>query len=234
MAGFLSKRLRGSLKMPLLLLGLLWAVQLLQWLTGIDLGFLGIFPREIPGLKGILFAPLIHGGFGHLISNSVPFLVLGAMALFFYPRIARPAFMLIYLLTGLAVWAFGRQVFHIGMSGVIYGLVAFIFWNGVFRRNLKSVALAAIVLFYYGSMLTGILPVQEDISWESHLLGGLVGIFVSFVYKNRLEKDEVPKKEPVLPVTDQSYFLDRDTFEEKREPREAERREFPGWFSDRT
>lgn len=233
MARFLSKRLRNSLKTPLLLLVVLWIIQILQWSTGKDLGFLGIFPREIPGLKGVFFAPLIHGGFGHLLSNSVPFFVLASMTLFFYPRIARTAFILIYILTGLAVWVFGRQVFHIGMSGVVYGLVAFIFWNGIFRHNLKSIALAAIVLFYYGSMLTGILPMEEDISWESHLLGGLSGIFVSFLFKNRLETDEAPVK-PVIQEPETGYFLQRDTFEKTREQRKTEQQEFPGWFSDRT
>lgn len=233
MARFFSKRLRDSLKTPLIILVVLWAIQVLQSFTGLDLGFLGIFPREIPGLKGVFFSPLIHGGFGHLIANSIPFLVLASMTLFFYPRIAKTAFILIYILTGLAVWAFGRQVFHIGMSGVIYGLVAFIFWNGVFRRNLKSIALAAIVLFYYGSMLTGILPMKEDISWESHLLGGFSGIFISFLFKNRLEADENPVR-PEIPEPETDYFLQRDTFEKTREQRKAEQQEFPGWFSDRT
>ena len=143
--------------------------------------------------------------------------------MFFYPRIAKTVFLLIYILTGLAVWTFGRSVFHIGMSGVVYGLVAFIFWNGIFRRNLKSIALAAIVLFYYGSMLMGILPVEEDISWESHLLGGLSGIFVSFLYKNRLETDEAPKK-VVEEEPESQYFLDRDTFEQTREARKNDGR----------
>ena len=186
MSGFLSTRLGKSLKLPFTIIALLWAIQLFQWLSGFDLGFLGIYPREIPGLKGVFFSPLIHGGFGHLLANSAPFLVLGSMVMFFYPRVAKKAFLLIYVLTGLSVWTFGRSVFHIGMSGVVYGLVAFIFWNGVFRRNLKSMALAAIVLFYYGSMLIGVLPVQEEVSWESHLLGGLSGILVAFLYKKRL------------------------------------------------
>jgi membrane associated rhomboid family serine protease len=223
MAALLSKRLLTRLRLPFAILALLWGIQLFQWSTGIDLGFLGIFPREIPGLKGVIFAPLVHGGFGHLLANSAPFLVLGGMVMFFYPRIAKTVFLLIYILTGLAVWTFGRSVFHIGMSGVVYGLVAFIFWNGIFRRNLKSIALAAIVLFYYGSMLMGILPVEEDISWESHLLGGLSGIFVSFLYKNRLETDEAPKK-VVEEEPESQYFLDRDTFEQTREARKNDGR----------
>lgn len=221
MAAILSGRLLMRIKIPLIMLALLWAVQLFQWSTAIDLGFLGIYPREIPGLKGVIFAPFIHGGFGHLIANSVPFLILGGMVMFFYPRIAKTVFLLIYILTGLAVWAFGRSVFHIGMSGVVYGLVAFIFWNGIFRRSLKSIALAAIVLFYYGSMLMGILPMQEDISWESHLLGGLSGIFVSFLYKNSLETDEAPEK-AVEEEPEGRYFLDRDTFEHTRTTRQTD------------
>lgn len=221
MAALLSRRLFVRMRLPLLILALLWIIEIFQWTTGLDLGFLGIFPREIPGLKGVIFAPLIHGGFGHLLANSVPFLVLGGMVMFFYPRVAKTVFLLIYLLTGLAVWVFGRSVFHIGMSGVIYGLVAFIFWNGIFRRNIKSIALAAVVLFYYGSMLLGILPADGDISWESHLLGGLSGIFVSFLYKNRLETDERPKA-VVGEEPESRYFLDRDTFERIREPRSAD------------
>lgn len=237
MAKFFTTRLWASLRFPLIALALMWIIQIVQWLLGIELGFLGIYPRTIEGLKGILFAPMVHGDFGHLLSNSPPFLVLTAMVLFFYRRIALPAFVLIYLLTGMAVWIFGREVFHIGASGVIYGLVAFVFWNGVFRRNLKSMALAAIVLFYYGSMVAGIVPGQSGISWESHLLGAISGILVSFGFKKRLEPDEERQK-PALEQPSDTFFLNRDAFEKTREQRQREQQErdssLPRWFSDRT
>ena len=111
---------------------------------------------------------------------------------------------------------------------MIYGLVAFVFWNGIFRFNVKSIALALIVAFYYGSMVIGILPGQEGISWESHLLGGLVGIFVSFWFKNQIEQDEVkPKYSWELEENNQqeSFFLDRDVFEKTKEERYREQRD---------
>lgn len=211
-----------SLSLPIKFVALLWIIHLVQWFFNLQLGFLGVFPREISGLKGILFSPLLHGDFGHLISNTPPLLVLSVLIMFFYRRVAIPGFLMIYFLTGLAVWIFGRSVYHIGASGVIYGLVAFVFWNGIFRFNVKSIALALVVAFYYGSMFMGILPGQEGISWESHLLGGLVGIFVSFWFKNKIEADEEkPKYSWELEETNQKeeFFLDRDIFDKTKEER---------------
>ena len=233
-------RLLNAIRLPLYLTLMLWAIHLVKFALGLDaLARLGVFPRHVDGLWGILFSPLLHSDWGHLLSNTPPLLMLGAIIFFFYRRIALPAFFMIYFLTGLAVWIFGRPVFHIGASGVIYGLVAFVFWNGIFRRNLKSIVLALIVVFYYGSMFAGILPGQEGISWESHLLGGLVGIFVSFWYRDDLEDDEhreLPsweREEPQAP----RYFLDRDTFEKTRAERQREQQDnddLSGWFSSRT
>lgn len=232
-----SQRLGTSIRYPLLFLGLMWAIMAFQVLFHIDLGHFGIYPRTTWGLIGILFAPLLHGGWAHLISNSVPFLFLSIIVLFFYRKIALPAFTLIYLLTGLCVWLFGRPVFHIGASGVIYGLVAFVFWNGVFRRNLKSIALAMIVMFYYGSMFLGILPGQDGISWESHLLGGVVGILVSFLFKNQLESDERPEIRQLEETSEPTFFLNRDAFDKTRQERQREKESqdpLSGWFSNRS
>lgn len=223
-----QNRFVNSLSLPLKFVGLLWVIHLVQWILHLNLGFLGVFPRDLAGLRGILFSPLLHGDFGHIISNTPPLLVLSTLIMFFYRKVAIPSFLMIYFLTGVAVWIFGRPVFHIGASGVIYGLVAFVFWNGIFRFNVKSIALALIVAFYYGSMFMGILPGQEGISWESHLLGGLVGIFVSFWFKNQIEQDEVkPKYSWELDENNQkeSFFLDRDVFEKTKEERYREQRD---------
>lgn len=217
-----------SIILPLKFVGILWIIHLAQWFLHLDLGFLGVYPRDLQGLRGILFSPLLHGDFGHILSNTPPLLVLSALVMFFYRRVAIPSFLMIYFLTGLAVWIFGRPVYHIGASGVIYGLVAFVFWNGIFRFNVKSIALALIVAFYYGSMFMGILPGQEGISWESHLLGGLVGIFVSFWFKNQIEKDEEkPKYSWELEEGNQKedFFLDRDIFEKTKEERLREQQD---------
>lgn len=223
---------------PVYFVMLLWIIHLFKFAFGLDwLARLGVFPRHVDGLWGILFSPLLHSDWGHLLSNTPPVLALGIMVLFFYRRIAWPAFAMIYLLTGLAVWIFGREVYHIGASGVIYGLVAFVFWNGIFRRNLKSIVLSLIVVFYYGSMFAGILPGQEGISWESHLLGGLVGIFVSFWFKDDIEEDEhrqIPSWERE-PLDEPGFFLDRDTFEKTKAERERDGDDdFSGWYSSRT
>jgi membrane associated rhomboid family serine protease len=232
MANLKSTRFYQSLIIPLRFIALLWIIQLLQFILPVNFGWLGVFPGRIFGLKGILFSPLIHADFGHLLSNTAPLLVLSTMVMFFYRKVALRAFVMIYLLTGLAVWLFGRPVFHIGASGVVYGLVAFVFWSGIFRRNLKAIVLALIVVFYYGSMVMGILPGQEGISWESHLLGGIVGIFTAFWFRGQLEGDEKPNKyswELEEGKDAERFFLDRDTFEQTREERMQERER--DWFS---
>lgn len=185
--------------------------------------------------------PLLHADWGHLISNTPPLFALSTMVMYFYRRVAIRSFVMIYLLTGLAVWLFGnlftmRAGFHIGASGLVYGLVSFVFWNGVFRRNLKSIVLALIVLFYYGSMFTGILPGQEGISWEGHLFGALVGILASFWFKNTIEKDET---QPTYsweeePQALERPFLDPNIFEQTKEEKLRQERGNSGWFSNDT
>ena len=184
----------------------------------------GIMSRRIWGLQGILTGPLVHGSWGHLASNTFPLFVLTAMTLYFYRKVAMRAFWTIYLLTGVSVWLFARPVSHIGASGVVYGLVSFIFWNGVFRRSLRSIMLAAIVMLLYSGMFMGVLPDQEGVSWESHLLGSLVGIFVSFWFKGEMEEDELEKhRDPFADErnAEKQYFLSRETFDMTKAERAA-------------
>jgi membrane associated rhomboid family serine protease len=226
-AQHIGKKFIDSVALPLRFVGLLWVIHLAQTLLNMDWGFYGLYPREVFGLRGILTAPLLHGDWAHLLSNSVPLLMMGIMIMFFYRRVAIPTFVSIYLMTGLLVWLFGRSVFHIGASGLVYGLVAFVFWTGIFRRNLKSIVLSLIVVFYYGSMFLGILPGQEGISWESHLLGAVAGIIAAFWFKNSIEEDERPRKyswEEDPRELDREYFLDRDIFEKTKEERLRETR----------
>jgi membrane associated rhomboid family serine protease len=231
-----SNRFLDSISLPLKFVLLLWAIHLVQFLLHLDFGVYGLYPRTTFGLRGILFAPLLHSDWGHLISNTPPLFALSAIIMFFYRKVAVPSFFMIYLLTGLAVWIFGRSVFHIGASGVVYGLVSFVFWNGIFRRNLKSIVLALIVIFYYGSMFMGILPGQEGISWESHLLGAVVGIFVSFWYKDSIEKDEEKKTYSWEnePQTLDQPFLDPHIFEKTKAERKREKEQDSSWFSSNT
>jgi membrane associated rhomboid family serine protease len=217
-----------SLKIATLTVSILWLVHLVTFLTFIDLGNLGIFPRTDFGIKGILFSTWINCIWSHLMSNTPPLFALMTLILFFYRRISFPALFLIYFLTGSLVWLFGRQVFHIGASGVIYGLVAFVFWLGIFRRNIRSIALAILVGFYYGSMIIGIFPGQEGISWESHLLGAISGMITAFLFKNTEEEEDYNerRRKKLFEKQEKQFFLPRETFEQP--PLKD------GWFQNRT
>ena len=226
------------LKLPLIFVITIWIIHLVSYLIGIDLTRFGIYPRSWGGLKGVLFSPLIHGGFGHLISNTTPLLVLSAIVLFFYKRVAIPAFLMIYFLSGIAVWMFARPAYHIGASGFIYGLVTFVFWNGVFRRDLKSIALALLIVFYYGSMIFGILPLNPSISWEGHLFGALAGILAAYWFMDFVEKEEEKPKYSweVEEESEKSFLLERDTFDKTLKERKtsSENDPFSGWRSTHT
>ncbi len=219
------RHLLESLRFPFIAVVFLWLVHFLQVANEFDPGAYGIMSRRAWGLRGIVTAPLIHGSWKHLISNTVPLFVLTFIALYFYRKVAMRAFWLIYFLTGAAVWLFARPVSHIGASGIIYGLVSFVFWNGIFRRSLRSIMLAAVVMLLYSGMFLGVLPDQEGISWESHLIGSLVGIFAAFIFKGELEDEEA--EETNSPFTDENdpektYFLQHDTFEKTKAQRAEE------------
>ena len=234
-----TKKVTDSFQVAAWLVGLLWIIHFFQIATGIDLGFLGTYPRQIWGLRGILASPFIHADFPHLMSNSVPLFILTSTIFFFYQKVATRAYLMIYFLTGIMVWIFARTVFHIGASGVVYGLVSFIFWNGIFRRSLQSIVLALVVTVLYSGYFAGILPNQEGISWESHLLGALVGIFVAYYFKEEIEADELdePASWELEPDAGSVPFINPDTFEKTKQERlqEAqEKRNFPDWYSNST
>lgn len=205
---------------PLLFVAILWIAHIYKVSFPHGGESLGIYPRDYYGLKGIITAPFSHGDFHHLISNSVPLLVTTTIIFFFYRRVAMISFWLIFLLTGAAVWLFGRSVFHIGASGLVYGLVSFIFWSGVFRRNLKSIILSLVIVVMYSGYFYGILPNQPGISWESHLFGAIVGIYVAYLFKGMIEKDEI-KSEPSWAGDneDENFFLKRDQFDLTKDER---------------
>ena len=191
---------------------LIWVIHVLQVVLGIPLITLGVFPGTLDGLPGILTSPLIHGSWEHLFYNSLSFLILGAIIFWFYPRIALRSFILLYLLSGLGVWLFAQSnSYHIGASGLVYGMVSLVFWNGIFRRNLKSTVLALVILVLYAGYFGGIVPGKDGISWESHLLGALAGIGLAWYYKDEIEEDEIP--EPPIEEEEREYFLSRDAFE---------------------
>ena len=159
------------------------------------------------GLHGILFAPLLHGDFGHLIANSVPLVVLGTVMLHLYPSAALKVLPAVYLGPGLAVWLFARGGVHIGASGLVYGLVSYVLAAGLIRRDRRAIAAALLVCFMYGALVWGVLPLQHRVSWETHLAAALVGMVLAIALR-RLDipprarytwEDEKDESEPEAP-----------------------------------
>ncbi|MBK5278059.1 MAG: rhomboid family intramembrane serine protease [Bacteroidia bacterium] len=159
----------------------MWLAFSIEFFYGIDLGFLGIKPRSLAGILGIFTSPMIHGDLAHLISNTLPLLFLGSVLFFFYERIGRIVFFRCYFYTNVLVWVLSPRVsYHIGASGLIYGLSAFLIFFGLLRRDFVSLLISVAIIFIYGGIFYGILPTDQRISWESHLAGALVGTVTAF------------------------------------------------------
>lgn len=218
-----SNRLKRALSWPVTVLALVWGVFLLERLFGAEWYIYGIAPRQTYALRGIFTTPFLHGSWAHLLSNSLPLLVLMGMILYFYPRVARAVLLLIYVGTGVTMWLFAdpeaifslsKVSYHIGASGVVYGMAAFLAFTGFFRRNIRAIAISLIIIFYYGGMIWGVLPIQEGVSWEGHLMGALVGVFAAYYYRDRIEQSEARTK-PNYGEEESQYFLPRDAFGNK-------------------
>lgn len=183
------KRFMYSLIFPVFFLIIIWLIKVAEILLIIDFTFLGIFPLKTKGLVGIITAPLIHSDIEHLIANSVPILILGTGLFYFYNKIAYKVFFLSYFIANTWIWLGARQAYHIGASGLIYSFASFLFVSGVIRKNIRLMAISLLVVFFYGSMIWGVLPLQPHISWESHLMGAIAGLVLAIYYK-----DQGPKR----------------------------------------
>ena len=144
----------------------------------------GILPRHWQGLWGIVVAPFIHGDLEHLINNSIPMLVLGWALLYFFPRLAGRVALGSWLVSGVLVWLSARSNYHIGASGVVYGLAAFLFTSGLLRGQRTLMGLSLLVVFLYGGLLWGVLPIVPRISWESHFWGAATGVSMAYLYRH--------------------------------------------------
>lgn len=179
-----NRTLLGSSVIPFRMVFFMWLVFSVQFFYQADFIWLGIRPRTLSGLIGILTAPLIHGDLGHLVSNTVPLLTLGAILFYFYPRIASVVFARCYLITNILVWLLSPRVsYHIGASGLVYGLSAFLIFFGLLRLDFWSLLISAIVFLMYGGIFYGIFPNHPHVSWESHLAGVVVGVSAAFGYR---------------------------------------------------
>src|SRR6266404_5954597 len=176
---------RLAVKMALGFVALIWVIQLLDWALDLGPEDFGVRPRQLAGLPGIFFGPLVHGGFAHLLANSPPLLVLGTAMLYLYPSAALRVLPAVYLGTGVAVWLFARGSAHVGASGLIYGLVSYIFVAGLIRRDRRAIAASLLGYFMYGALIWGLLPIEPGVSWETHLAAALIGIVLAIALRRR-------------------------------------------------
>jgi membrane associated rhomboid family serine protease len=178
-----KKKFITRLIFPIGFVLLIWFIKITEIIFSLNFTEYGLLPGNLKGLMGIVSGPLIHANLNHLLSNSFPLLFLGSGVIYFYRKSSYKVIAIIYFGSGILDWIFARQAYHIGASGIIYGLVTFLFFSGIIRRDTRAVALALLVTFLYGSLIWGVLPLDSGISWESHLFGALLGILCAFIFK---------------------------------------------------
>jgi membrane associated rhomboid family serine protease len=190
-----------SIIYPIIFVLVLWGIKLFEVTSGISFAHYGILPRSYSGIPGIIIAPLIHGDFYHLFSNSLPLAILGIIVVYFYRIIAFQVFFIVYLLSNLIVWmvASGKG-YHLGASGLVYGFVGFLFFSGIFRSDKRSMVLSLLVVVVYGGLIWGIFPIHEGVSWESHFFGTISGGMAAYVFRKKgyliPENKTVPEEKP--------------------------------------
>ena len=165
----------------------LWVVQAVNWATGYGLNrAFGLIPREVSGLDGIAGMPLLHGSFAHLMSNTPPLLVMGALLAATATRALIAVNALVIGLGGALVWLFGSTAIHIGASGLVFGWFGFLVMRGLIDRSPVTLGAAALVGLLYGAMIWGVLPGRPGVSWEAHLFGFLAGAVAAFLIRTRV------------------------------------------------
>lgn len=186
-----KKRARLALLPAVVFVVLVWLAfivdyaGLFQW----DLSRLGILPGVAEGLIGILFSPFIHTSFSHLLSNTLPLLILIWFLFYFYSKIAFGAFVSLWLSSGFLTWIIGRGSYHVGASGFVFALLFFLFFSGILRKYIPLVAVSLVVAFIYGSTVWSIFPITEmvdiSISWEGHLSGAISGLIFALIFRKQ-------------------------------------------------
>jgi membrane associated rhomboid family serine protease len=165
------------------IVGFLWLLEIVDalLLQGALDGF-GIAPRSLLGLPAVLLAPLLHAGFGHLLANTIPFIVLGWLVMWRRTRDLFVVALAAGIAGGLGVWLFGgANTIHLGISGVIFGFLGYLLARGYYERSMGAIGLAVVAFFLYGGILWGVLPLQQGVSWQGHLFGFVGGVVAAYV-----------------------------------------------------
>lgn len=175
---------------PLVIVFLLWVVFWYQIRIDYGIKSFGIRPQKLEGLFGIFTSPFLHGDINHIYNNSIPLFVLSMALFYFYKKIAWRVIIYGVLLSGLLTWIIAKSGNHIGASGLIYVLVSFIFFKGIFARHYRLIALSLMVVFFYGSMIWYVFPIKVGMSWEGHLGGLITGFVFALIFRKQIAKPE--------------------------------------------
>jgi len=182
--------------MLLLLAGfiaVIWGVEVANTLMDHRLSEFGIVPRTTEGLRGIPLWPFLHAGFGHVISNTLPMAVLGGVIAIQGRNTLLKVSAIVVVVSGAGVWVFARPGIHVGASGLVFGYFGYLVARGWYQRSLSSVAVAILVVFFYGGLIFGIVPSFGFVSWEGHLFGLLVGILAAKIIDEKKPRKGVQK-----------------------------------------
>ena len=183
-----SSEMTRTLKSQAIVLGgalaLMWIVFIATWMTGGALLSLGVIPRNVIGLRGILFAPFLHGSLVHLLANSIPFVMLGWFVMLRDSRHFVPVTLYGMIGSGLMAWIFGATgSVHVGASGVIFGYLGFLMLSGWYARSVASIIISILVTVMWGGLVFGVVPGHAGISWQAHLGGLIGGILAARAYR---------------------------------------------------
>lgn len=170
---------------PVFYLLVIWAIKFVEIIEDISFYKWGVRPLSLEGIPGIFFSPLIHKDIDHIVGNSISFIVLAWGLFYFYSQIAPKVFLLIYFFSSTWLWFGARDAYHIGASGLVYGMASFLFFSGIIRRYYPLIAISLFVVFEYGGMIWGIFPFKFNLeySWEAHMWGTIAGMVASFAYR---------------------------------------------------
>jgi len=189
---------------PSIFIFIIWFIYFIEICFNYNFNKYGVLPRDIKGLRGVLFSPFVHTDTNHLFNNSIPLFVLLSSLFYFYKKVAFKVLIYGAFLLGFLLWLIGRDSFHIGASGIVYLLFSFLFFSGIFKNHYRLIALSLIVIFLYGSMIWYILPIKEGMSWEGHLSGFSVGLMYAYLYR----KQGTVKEEHKFTETEFDTFFD--------------------------
>jgi membrane associated rhomboid family serine protease len=195
----------GVIAYPILFILIIWIVFWFEVRFGYRFNSYGVYPRTLTGLRGIVFSPFIHSDIKHLYHNTIPLFVLSVALFYFYRAISWKVIFYGILLSGFLTWCIGRPANHIGASGLIYVLMSFTLFKGIFAKHFRLIALSLLIVFLYGSMIWYVFPVKENMSWEGHLSGLIVGLLFALIFRKSIAK---PKK----------YAWEHDDYNEDDDP----------------